>query len=293
MNLFVFGYGYSASHYVRTRRNAYDHVAATARSGAKRDGMARERIDAFVFSPDEMDDGVTAALAQADRLLVSIPPSPTGDAALRRLAGAIAAAPRLRCIVYLSTIGVYGDHAGAWIDEATTPAPSNDRSVWRLAAEEGWRALARQKGASAHVLRLAGIYGPGQNALVNLRAGTAKRIVKPGQVFNRIHVEDIARSIDAAFAFPDAHADSVWNVCDDEPAPPQDVVTYAAGIMGVAPPPELDFETANLSPMARSFYSECKRCSNRAMREELGVTLAYPTYREALDSLYAEGEAAA
>ena len=143
---------------------------------------------------------------------------------------------------------------------------------------------------SVHVLRLAGIYGPGQNALVNLRAGTARRIVKKGQVFNRIHVEDIARAIDGAFAFPDARADRVWNVCDDEPAPPQDVVAYAANLMGVEPPPEIDFETADMSPMARSFYSECKRCSNRAMREELRVKLACPTYREGMAQLYAAGD---
>lgn len=290
MNLFVFGMGYSAAHYVRTRRANYARVFATVRGAEKRDGLAREGVEAFVFSPAAAGEGVAAALAEADRLLVSVPPGAGGDPALERYADAIARAPSLRSIVYLSTIGVYGDHDGAWIDEATAPAPTNERSVWRLAAEEAWRDLARSKGAAVHVLRLAGIYGPGQNALVNLRAGTAKRIVKAGQVFNRIHVEDIARAVDAAFAYPDARADRVWNVCDDEPAPPQDVVTFAAKLMGVEPPPEIDFETAALSPMARSFYSECKRCSNRAMREELGVTLACPTYREGMERLFAEGE---
>jgi nucleoside-diphosphate-sugar epimerase len=290
MNLFVLGYGYSASHYARTRRGGYASIAASVRSAGKRDALAREGVQGLIFSPEHMDGALPEALAQADRLLVSIPPSPDGDAALQRLAGAIEAAPRLNSIVYLSTIGVYGDHGGAWIDEATAPVPSNDRSQWRLAAEDGWRALAARKGASAHVLRLAGIYGPGQNALVNLRAGTARRIVKKGQVFNRIHVEDIARAIEAAFGFPDPRADRVWNVCDDEPAPPQDVIAFAAGLMGIEPPPEIDFETADLSPMARSFYSECKRCSNRAMREELGVQLACPTYREGMEQLYAAGD---
>ena len=290
MNLFVFGMGYSAAHYVRTRRATFARVSATVRGAEKRDALAREGVESFVFSPTATDAGLPGALAKADCLLVSVPPGAGGDPALGAFAAAAASAPALRSIVYLSTIGVYGDHNGAWIDEATPPVPSNERSVWRLAAEEGWRDLARRKSVAVHVLRLAGIYGPGQNALVNLRAGTAKRIVKKGQVFNRIHVEDIARAIDAAFAFPDARADRIWNVCDDEPAPPQDVVTYAATLMGVEPPPEIDFETAALSPMARSFYSECKRCSNRAMREELGVTLAYPTYREALDALHAAGE---
>jgi nucleoside-diphosphate-sugar epimerase len=139
-----------------------------------------------------------------------------------------------------------------------------------------------------HVLRLAGIYGPRQNALANLKAGTARRIIKPGQVFNRIHVEDIAATIDACFQ--SEGPGGIWNVSDDEPAPPQDVITFAADLMGIAPPPELDFSTADLSPMARSFYAECKRVSNRAIKERLGVTLAYPTYREALRALYSAGE---
>ena len=290
VNLFVFGLGYSASYYVRTRSTDYKQITATVRSADKRDALAREGVHAFVFSPTQIDDGLLEALANADRLLVSIPPSANGDPALARFSDAVAAAPRLRAIVYLSTIGVYGDHAGAWIDETTAPVPSNERSVWRLAAEAGWRDVARRKGIAAHVLRLAGIYGPGQNALMNLRAGTAKRIIKKGQVFNRIHVEDIARATDAAFAFSDPHADRVWNVCDNEPAPPQDVVTYAAKLLRVEPPAEIDFATAELSPMARSFYSECKRCSNRAMREELGVALACPTYREGIDQLHSLGD---
>jgi nucleoside-diphosphate-sugar epimerase len=290
LNLFVFGLGYSASHYVLTRRNNHDSICATVRSADKRDTLMQQRIRAYVFSGNDVEEGLTAQLARADRALVSIPPGPEGDPAIAHLAAALDVAPALRSIVYLSTIGVYGDHEGAWIDETTPPVPSNDRSLWRLAAENGWRALARRKGANVHVLRLAGIYGPGQNALVNLRAGTARRIVKKGQVFNRIHVEDIARAIDGAFAFPESRADRVWNVCDDEPAPPQDVIAYAAKLMGVEPPPEIDFETADLSPMARSFYSECKRCSNRAMREELRVKLACPTYREGMEQLYAAGE---
>ncbi len=290
MNLFVFGLGYSASHYALTRRNKYASICATVRSADKRDALMQQRIRAYVFSGNDVEDGLTAQLARADRVLVSIPPGAAGDPAVERFTAALDAAPALRSIVYLSTIGVYGDHEGAWIDETTPPVPSNDRSVWRLSAENAWRALARRKGASVHVLRLAGIYGPGQNALVNLRAGTARRIVKKGQVFNRIHVEDIARAIDSAFAFPQAGADRVWNVCDDEPAPPQDVVAYAAKLMGVEAPPEIDFETADISPMARSFYSECKRCSNRAMREELRVKLACPTYREGMSQLYAAGE---
>ncbi len=290
MNLFVFGFGYSAGHFALTRRDGYAQIYATARSADKRAALASQGVAAFGFAPGDDDQALRDALAETDHLLVSIPPGAQGDPALTHFAQTIETAPRLRSIVYLSTIGVYGDHSGAWIDESTPPVPSSERSVWRLAAEDRWRKLARDKGVAAHVLRLAGIYGPGQNALVNLRAGHAKRIIKAGQVFNRIHVEDIARAIEAAFAFGDAKADRVWNICDDEPAPPQDVVTYAAGLLGVAPPAEIAFETAELSPMARSFYSECKRCSNRAMREELGVRLACPTYREGMDQLFALGD---
>lgn len=289
MNLFVFGLGYSASWYARTRGGTYARVAGTVRSASKRDALMREGMSAFVFSPLETEDGLRDALAQADRLLVSAPPGMSGDPALARFADAVAAAPNLRSIVYLSTIGVYGDRGGAWVDEKTPPAPANERSVWRLAAENDWRGLARAKGAAAHVLRLASVYGPGRNALATLRAGNARRIVKKGHVFNRVQIEDVARAIDAAFAFPDPRADRVWNVCDDEPAPSQDVVVYAANLLGVEPPPEIAFETADLSPTARSFYEECKRCSNRAMRGELGVRLAYPTYREGIKQLYAAG----
>lgn len=290
MKLFVFGLGYSALHYAGSRRVAYESIAATVRGPAKRDAMRGEGFETFIVAPDATDAGVEAALAGAHRVLVSIPPGPEGDPVLARFEKALRASTNLRCIVYLSTIGVYGDHGGAWIDEETTPAPTNPRSVHRLAAEAAWRDLAREKGVAVHVLRLAGIYGPGQNALVNLRAGTAKRIVKPGQVFNRIHVEDIARAIDVAFAHDEPGANHVWNVSDDEPAPPQDVVAYAAGLMKIAPPPEQDFATADLSPMARSFYSECKRASNAAIKERLGLRLAYPNYRVALDALWRDGD---
>jgi nucleoside-diphosphate-sugar epimerase len=279
MKLFIFGMGYSALHFARTRKSDYEIISCTARSADKRDALRTHDFDAHCFGPGHVDETLADALAAADRVLVSIPPGAEGDPALTAFASRLRASHNLKSVVYLSTIGVYGDHGGAWIDERTTPKPSNPRSLWRLHAEEGWRALGSGLGLPVHVLRLAGIYGPGQNALVNLRAGTAKRIVKAGQVFNRIHVEDIARAIDGAFSY--AGAGDVWNVSDDEPAPPQDVVAYGARLLGVEPPPEMDFESAQLSPMARSFYSECKRVSNAAIKEKLGVRLAYPTYREA------------
>lgn len=286
--LFIFGLGYSAGHYAASRAGDWRAVSASVRSRAKRDALRAQGLRAFALEDEADAQPLLDALARCAGVLVSAPPGEAGDPILARFRDALLQAPSLTRIVYLSTIGVYGDHDGAWIDESATPRPSNARSIWRLAAEAEWLALAEARGARAHVLRLAGIYGPGQNALANLKAGTAKRIVKPGQVFNRIHVEDIARAIDAAFAF--AGASAAWNVSDDEPAPPQDVVAFAADLLGAAPPPEIDFATADLSPMARSFYSECKRVSNRALKERLGVTLAFPTYREALRALLAQGE---
>ena len=286
--LFVFGPGYSAGHYARSRAQAWGRIHASVRGRDTRDGLRAEGFDAYALEEDGDDAPLRAALRRCTHALVSAPPGEAGDPILLRLRDALEEAPALSRIVYLSTVGVYGDHGGAWIEESAELRAGNPRSLWRRTAEEEWLALGRKRGARVQVLRLAGIYGPGQNALANLKAGAAKRIIKPGQVFNRIHIEDIARAIDAAFAYEGPSA--AWNVSDDEPAPPQDVVTFAAQLLDVAPPPEIPFEEAALSPMARSFYSECKRVSNRAMKEKLGVSLAYPTYREALRAMLAAGE---
>jgi len=236
-------------------------------------------------------DGVSASqavavkLATATHLLVSASPDDHGDPVLRWHADDIAAAPSLVWIAYLSTVGVYGDWQGAEVDEMSLPRPIAERGRRRLAAEQAWLDLGRRTGKAVQVFRLAGIYGPGQNALENLRRGEAKRIIKPGQVFNRIHVDDIALTLEASMARPRNGA--VYNVTDNEPAPPQDVVRFAAGLLGVAEPPAVAFEDAEMKPMARSFYSENKRVSNRLIREELGVKLLYPTYREGMRGLHA------
>lgn len=288
MNLFVFGYGYSSATLVRAYRDRFAQVRATVRGAAKAQSLTADGVTGRIFDGSVADDAIAADLAASDALLVSVPPDAAGDPVLRRFADAVAASPRLAWIGYLSTVGVYGDHGGGWVDEATPPNPANERSVRRLEAEEAWLALGRSSGKAVHVFRLAGIYGPGQNALVNLREGTARRIVKPGQVFNRIHVEDIAGAAMASLARPSAG--TVYNVTDDEPAPPQDVVAFAAGLMGVPVPPDLPFESAALSPMARSFYSENKRVSNRLLKDRLGYAMRYPTYREALRALFAAGD---
>lgn len=285
VKLFVLGYGYSAERFVALNRHRLESVTGTVRSADKAARLARPGLTLFAMEEAASASALRAALADSDAILVSVPPSAQGDPALNALRDDLAAW-RGRAIVYLSTIGVYGDHGGAWIDEETPPAPGQERSRWRLAAERDWQAL-EGEGRAVHVLRLAGIYGPGRNALANLAQGTAHRIVKPGQVFNRIHVDDIAKAIGAAIAC----ATSVTlNVTDDEPAPPQDVVTFAAGLMGVAPPPEIPFAEAMLSPMARSFYAENKRVRNQRLRDLLQGPLACPTYREGLTALWLQGE---
>ena len=283
MNLFVFGIGYTAGHYLRHHAGHFAEVAGTVRSPDKIAELARDGILAYRFDPPDADPQIAARLAAADALLVSVQPTGDVDAVLAGFGEAIAAAPRLTRICYLSTIGVYGDHAGAWIDEDTPPMPESERGRHRLAIEEAWLSLGRRTGKQVAVLRLAGIYGPGRNAIVDLREGTVRRIAKPGQVFNRIHVDDIGRAITGALMRDGAGG--AWNVADDEPASASDVVAYAAKLLCVEPPPEISFAEAELSPMARSFYGANRRVSNAAMKESLGVTLGYPTYRDGLASL--------
>ncbi|WP_371679619.1 SDR family oxidoreductase [Microvirga sp. KLBC 81] len=197
-------------------------------------------------------------------------------------------APRLRWIGYLSTVGVYGDAQGAWVDENTPTQPVNERSRHRVTAEGQWLAFGKRGSVAVQIFRLAGIYGPGRNALRKVADGTARRIIKPGQVFNRIHTADIAQVLMASIEHPSRSA--IYNVADDEPGPPQDVITYAARLLGLEPPPEVSFEAATLNAMARSFYRDNKRVRNVRIKDELGVRLRFPTYREGLDALYASGE---
>ncbi|MCK1655991.1 SDR family oxidoreductase [Bradyrhizobium sp. 149] len=281
MRLFILGLGYSARHFVRLFGGGFSHIAGTVRDPAQRGDLAG--IEVYPFSGGSRDRRTVQRISDADVLLISIPPGNAGDPAIAAFPDVLAA-DRRRRIIYLSTIGVYGDHAGGWVDESTPPQASLDRTRMRVAAEQAWTDTS---GGNAAILRLAGIYGPGRNALVTLRAGTARSIIKPGQVFNRVHVDDIASAIMAAVRHPNG---GLWNVCDDEPAPPQDVIAYAAKLMNVAPPPEEAFEIAEMSPMARSFYASSARVSNTKLKRELGVTLAYATYRHALDTLWRAGE---
>lgn len=281
--IFIFGCGYSAQRFAQSDGRSLVQ-GATTRSADKAASLAAAGITPYLFDGTAPGAGIDAALHRATHLILSIAPGeePEGDAVLRWYRDEILhGAPDLRWIGYLSTVGVYGNHDGAVVDETTPPAPASERSRRRLLAEEAWAALAREKGIPCAILRLSGIYGPGRNAFVNLAEGRAKRLVKPGQVFNRIHVDDISGALALLIA---RNAGGIWNVTDDEPAPPQDVVAHAAARAGVAPPPEEDFATASLSPMARSFYGENKRVSNAALRR-LGYEMRYPTYREGLAAL--------
>ncbi|MEZ5823911.1 MAG: SDR family oxidoreductase [Geminicoccaceae bacterium] len=215
-------------------------------------------------------------------ILTSIPPDGLGDVLLDLHRREMAAMPDLRWIGYLGTTAVYGDRGGEWVDEESPTRPTLDRACRREQAERAWL----ESGLPVHIFRLAGIYGPGRNPLVNLRNGSARRIVKPGQTFSRIHVEDIVRVLLASIEQP--NPPRIYNVCDEEPAPPQDVVAHAAKLLGVEPPPEQPYETAELSPMARTFYADNRKVSATRIRDELGVHLLYPTYREGLASLVRE-----
>lgn len=279
MRLFILGLGYSARHFVRKFGGSFSHVAGTVRDPAARNDLAG--VEPHGFSGSRPADATVDRISDADVLVISIPPGSTGDPALPALGDVLAGR---RKVVYLSTIGVYGDHAGGWVDESTPPQSALDRARMRITAEQAWTETAH---GNVAILRLAGIYGPGRNALVTLRSGTARRIIKPGQVFNRIHVDDIASAIMAAIHH---QGGGTWNVCDDEPAPPQDVIAYAAELMGVAPPDEEAFATAEMSAMARSFYASSARVSNAKLKHELEVALAYPTYRHGLDALWRAGD---
>jgi nucleoside-diphosphate-sugar epimerase len=288
MNVLILGLGYSAGFFARAALERGWDVTGTVRSAEKAAELSRDGIRTLVFGGFAVSSALAKAVAEADAVLVSVQPAEDGDPALGPLRGVLMAAPNLRWIGYLSTIGVYGDQGGAWIDETTPPAPTNARTRQRVAIEQAWLQLGRDSGKPVQIFRLSGIYGPGRNAITKLRAGTANRLVKPGQVFNRIHVDDIAGVLMASLAQPRQGA--IYNVTDDEPGPPQDVVTFAAELTGLEPPPEIPFEQATLSPMAASFYGESKRVSNALVKRELGYPFRYPTYREALRALAEAGE---
>ena len=276
--LFCFGLGYSARVLARSLAAQGWSIAGTARDPSQAD----TEFSLHPFDRAHPLDDPSRVLAGVTHVLISVPPDEKGCPVFDMHGCDLPAPQGLRWLGYLSTTNVYGDHGGGWVDETTPVAPSGERGRRRVVAETAWLSVSS---LPAHVFRLAGIYGPGSNTLVSLKAGKARRTVKPGQVFSRIHVDDIATVLQASMRR--THPGAIYNVCDDEAAPPEDVVAYGASLLGIAPPPLEDFATATLSPMARSFYEDNKRVANRRIKEELGVTLRYPTYREGLRALLA------
>ena len=275
--LLSLGHGYSAAALARVLISQGWRIIGTTRTPACMPAIAATGVEPLLWPAD-----LTATLAQATHILASAAPDAAGDPFLQAAGRALAAAPA-QWVGYLSTTGVYGDHQGAWVDENTPLTPSSTRGEHRVLAENQWL----QTGLPVHVFRLAGIYGPGRGPFEKVRDGTARRLIKPGQIFSRIHVDDIAATLVASITRP--APGTAYNVCDDDPAPPQDVLTHAARLLGLPDPPEVDFATADLPPMVRSFYSESKRVSNRRIRQNLGVQLAYPDYRTGLAALLALG----
>ncbi|KFE34061.1 SDR family oxidoreductase [Thioclava atlantica] len=275
--LLSIGHGYSARALAPHLLARGWRVIGTTRSPEKAAALRGEGVEPLIW------DGGDLPLDQATHLLTSVAPGPDGDPVLAAQHEAIAAAQHLDWVGYLSTVGVYGDHAGGWVDEATPLSPSTARGQARVEAEAAWGALAAAHGLPLHIFRLAGIYGPGRGPFEKVRQGSARRIIKEGQVFSRIHVEDIAQVLLASIEAPDPGA--VYNLCDDDPVPPQDVIAYAAELLGLPLPPEVPFDQADLSPMARSFYAESKRVRNDKIKRDLGISLRYPDYRAGLRAM--------
>lgn len=280
--LFIFGLGYSGLEIARLAKAAGWSVAGTCTSDQKAEELRAHGIAAHRF------DGTAAlpapAVGGASHILCTIAPGTTGDPALRTCSDLLR---RARWLGYLSTTGVYGDHGGGWVDEDTRPVPGQPRSVERLAAERAWQAFGLEAAIAVDIFRLPGIYGPGRSAIDQVRTGTARRIDKPGQVFSRIHVEDIAGTV--LMAITQAHAGAVYNVADDLPASSSDVVAFACELLGKPAPPVIPWEQAEatMSVMARSFYGENRRVKNDRIKNDLGVVLRYPTYREGLRTIAA------
>lgn len=284
--LFCFGLGFSAIHLARRLKRDGWAVAGTCRTEEKRRALSGEGIAAHLFDRDRPLADPEAAFYGVTHILISVPPDARGDPVFAAYGTEIAHLLRLRWFGYLSTTGVYGDRGGDWVDEDGELAPTGERGRRRVAAEANWVTLWRNCGLPLHIFRLAGIYGPGRSAIDSIRNGTAKRVVKPGQVFSRIHVKDIAAVLMASMARPNPGA--VYNVCDDNPAPPDEVIAYAAELLGVEPPPAVPFEQAELSDMGRSFFADNKRVRNDRIKDELGVKLAYPDYRSGLQAILAQ-----
>ncbi|MDN5786213.1 SDR family oxidoreductase [Pseudorhodobacter sp.] len=276
--LLSLGHGYSAQALARLLLPQGWRIIATTRTTGKAEALATTGVEPILWPGTPLGP----IMAETTHLLTSIAPDDAGDPVLGAVAPLISAA-NLQWLGYLSTTGVYGDHGGGWVDERTPLTPATKRGQFRVAAEASWQVLAQEAGLPLHIFRLAGIYGPGRGPLAKLRDGSARRIVKPGQVFSRVHVDDIAQVLAASMLRPLPGA--IYNLCDDDPAAPEDVIAYAAELLGLPIPKTENWLNAEMSPMARSFYAESKRVRNDRIKTELGIKLLYPSYRDGLTAL--------
>lgn len=275
--LLSFGHGYCARALAQVLTPKGWGITGTTRDAQKADILSATGVTPIIWPGNDLND----AIKQATHLLISAAPDENGDPFLAQYRDAITQrASHLEWVGYLSSTGVYGDHGGGWVDETTPPVPFSEHSKARLKAEAAWQAI---PDLPLHIFRLAGIYGPGRGPFAKVRNGTARRIIKKNQVFSRIHLDDIAQVIAASINQPNPGA--IYNLCDDTPAPPQDVIACAAELLGLPVPPAVLFEDADMSPMARSFYAESRRVRNDRIKDELGIKLKYANYRDALKSM--------
>lgn len=277
--LLSLGHGYSARALARLLVPQGWRIIGTTRNPAKADKFRAEGVEPLLWPGD-----LEWVLEEATHILCSAAPDAKGDPFLQAVPEI--ARSKAGWVGYLSTTGVYGDHDGGWVDETTPLTPQSDRGRQRVLAEGQWLAT----GLPVHIFRLAGIYGPGRGPFEKVRDGTARRIIKPGQVFSRIHVDDIAQVLEASMRQPNPGA--AYNVCDDNPCPPQEVIGYAAQLLGLPEPPAVPFEAVapTMTPMALGFYSESKKVRNDRIKDELGVKLLYPDYPLGLAALLADGD---
>ncbi len=280
--LFTFGHGYSASALTRVLPEHWTKIG-TSRETANIGRITDQGVKALVWPGEDPEPD----LRNTTHLLISAAPDQDGDPVLAAFGNRITSMiPNIEWVGYLSTTGVYGDHGGGWVDETTPLSPTTKRGKYRVRAEQQWQAL----GLPLHIFRLAGIYGPGRGPFAKVRSGKARRIIKKDQVFSRIHVDDVAQVLLASINQPNPGA--VYNLCDDMAAPPEDVIAHAARLLGLACPPDEDFETAEMTAMARSFYADSKRVRNDKIKNELGIKLLYPSYQDGLKALLDQEKAA-
>tara|TARA_Y100000588_G_scaffold386614_1_gene482564 strand:- start:326 stop:1231 length:906 start_codon:yes stop_codon:yes gene_type:complete len=281
-NLFCFGFGFAAQALAKRLRSKNWSISGTCRTKDK--NFCLTNLPIFSFDGNQASKEMLAVLSEATHLLISIPPQTSGDVVLNNFSSHITNNKNLQWIGYISSTGVYGDTRGEWVDESSPLKPETELNVRRVESEIAWLKMAKQNGCPVMVFRCVGIYGPGRNLLVSVKQGKARRIEKPGLVFSRIHVEDLAQTLESSIQNP--KSGEIYNVCDDEPAPPSKAAEYAFKLLNISPPPLIPFDSAELSEIARGFYKSCKRVSNKKIKEQLGIKLKYPNYRNGLDAIF-------